>query len=559
MSQAIECWVARATKERQLNHKDREKKESYMKKSARIILISMLASVLVFSTMLMGCGTPSNNTGGDPAPAAGSSGKDTITFAQGADPRGLDPALVDDGESAKVMANIYENLLDYAPDSTEVIPSLATELPTVSDDGLAYTFKLRQGVKFHDGTDFNAEAVKFNIDRQLAPLVTEEMGYAGFVYGSVKDVVVVDDYTVTINLTAPNSAFTANIAMSLAAPIVSPKALQDGNNSVMENPVGTGPYKFVKWNKGESIVLEANPDYWGDAPQIKNVVFRFIADNSARVLALNSGEVDMIDGIDASLVDQITSGGQQVVEIPGMNINYMAFNTETGIFTNKDARIAAAQAINVDELVASLYQGYAAPATTILPTFIPGYDPSVKQVGYDEAAAQAGLAQAGVTSIHIITYSNPRPYNPATGSSLATAIQGYYQKVGVECVIDTFDWTTYKDKIRAGDYDICFYGWTGDNGDPDNFLSLLTDPDPTMNVSRWQDPEAIADIATALKTPNGPERDAQYGALEKYAAENAVWVPLSHGKVLIGVAPGITGYVYHMTGDVTFAKASFTS
>jgi peptide/nickel transport system substrate-binding protein len=454
------------------------------------------------------------------------------------------------------MDNIYENLLRYADDSTEVEPELA-ESWTISDDGLTYTFKLREGVKFHDGTDFNAEAVKFNIDRQLKPNVTEEMGYAGFVFGSVKDVKASDPYTVVVNLKEPNSAFLANVAMSLAAPIISPTALKAGNNSVMEAPVGTGPYKFKSWNKSENVVLEANTEYWGEKALIPNVVFRFIADNSARVVALNSGEVDLIDGIDASLVDQIKSGGDVIDEVRGMNINYMAFNTKSDIFKNKDARIAAAQAINVPELVQSLYQGYAETATTILPTFVPGYDANVKQIAYDEAAAKAGLAAAGVKSVHIITYSNPRPYNPATGSNLATAIQGYFQKVDVKVVIDTYDWTTYKDKVRAGDYDICFYGWTGDNGDPDNFLSLLSDPDPTMNVARWKDDSYIKGMAKALETANGPERYAQYGELETYAAENAVWVPFSHGKVLVGAKPGLTGYVYHVTGDLLLAKAKF--
>jgi len=439
-------------------------------------------------------------------------------------------------------------------------PELATEVPSaenggISADGKVYTFKLRQGVKFHDGTDFNADAVKFNIDRQLPPKVTADMSYGPFVFGSVRDVVVVDPYTVTINLTAKNTAFLANLAMSLAAPMVSPKALTDGNNSVMEHPVGTGPYKFVSWNKGENVILVRNDDYWGDKAIIKNVIFRFIADNSARVLALNNGEVDMIDGIDATVVSQIESGGSKLFQAAGMNVNYMAYNTTTAMFKDPAARIAVSQAINVDELVASLYQGYAEKATTILPTFVPGYDASVQQVAYDAAAAQAGLAKAGITKIHMIAYTNPRPYNSATGATLATAIQGYLQKVGVSCTIDTFDWTTYKEKVKAGDYDIAFYGWIGDNGDPDNFLNLLADKDPTMNIARWQDATYNADIAAALTMPNGPVRDAAYGAMEKYVAARAVWLPISHAKTLAAYRPNVSGFLYHVTGNVFLSKA----
>jgi peptide/nickel transport system substrate-binding protein len=527
-----------------------KEKEKYMKKFVRVFVCAAL--LVLGAALLVGCGPAKNGgTGGGDTAA-----KDTVTFAQGADPRGLDPALVDDGESIKVIDNIYENLVGYKDDSTEVVPWLADSWE-ISEDGLHYTFKLHEGVKFTDGAPFDAEAVKFNIDRQLEPNVTEDMPYASFVYGSVKDVEVVDPLTVTINLSEPNSAFLANLAMSVGVPLASPKALQENNNSLMEDPVGTGPYKFVKWNKGESVVLERNDEYWGEAPKIKNIVVRIIADNSARVVALNSGEVDLIDGIDATVVDQIKTGGQEVVEIPGMNINYLAFNTTSKIFKNEDARKAAAQAINVDELVPSLYQGYAEPATTVLPTFVPGYDASVQQTGYDEAAAKAGLEKAGVKKVHMITYSNPRPYNPATGSALATAIQGYFEKVGVESVIDTYDWTTYKEKVIAGDYDICYYGWTGDNGDADNFLSLLSDKDWSMNVARWQDDFYIKGIADAKATPNGPDRDALYGGLEAYAAEHSVWRPISHGKVLIGKNPALTGFVYHVTGSLAFAKAEF--
>ncbi|EGW35985.1 4-phytase domain protein [Desulfosporosinus sp. OT] len=145
-------------------------------------------------------------------------------------------------------------------------------------------------MKFQDGTDFNADAVKFNIDRQLPPQVTEDMTYASFVYGSVKDVQVVDKNTVKMNLNAPSTPFLNNLAMVFAAPIVSPKALQDNKNNVNQTPVGTGPYKFVKWAKDENIVLVRNDEYWGTKALTKNVIFKFIKDNSARVVALNNGE-----------------------------------------------------------------------------------------------------------------------------------------------------------------------------------------------------------------------------------------------------------------------------
>ncbi|HZW82089.1 MAG TPA: ABC transporter substrate-binding protein, partial [Candidatus Deferrimicrobium sp.] len=290
-----------------------------MKRVKKIVALAM-ATVLV-GAVLTGCSS-TGSTATNNAPKT----SDTLIYAQGAEPRGLDPALVDDGESAKVMSNIYEGLLKYNKDSTKVEPSLAKSWD-VSADGLTYTFHLQEGVKFQDGTDFDADAVKVNIDRQLPPQVTKDMSYASFVYGSVKDVQVVDKKTVKVNLTAPSTPFLANLAMVMSAPMVSPKALKDNNNNVNQALVGTGPYKFVKWDKDQSIVLVANDQYWGTKALTKNVIFKFIKDNSARVVALNNGEADMIDGIDATVVDQITGAGNKIFQAPGMNINYMAYNT----------------------------------------------------------------------------------------------------------------------------------------------------------------------------------------------------------------------------------------
>ncbi|MBN2248500.1 MAG: ABC transporter substrate-binding protein [Coriobacteriia bacterium] len=521
-----------------------------MRTSVKSIALAM--ALILGVVALPGCST-GGEPGGTDAPAEATL-SETFTFAQGADPRGLDPARIDDLESAKPIGNIYEGLTKYAADSTEIEPCLA-ESWTISDDGLSYTFELREGVTFHDGTDFNAEAVKFNIDRQLPPLVDDDMPYASFTFGTVRQVVVEDEYTVRIDLTQKNTAFLANLAMSMAAPMVSPAALKAGGNSVMDAPVGTGPYRFVEWNKGEDLVLVRNEEYWGEPAKTNNIVFRFITDNSARVLALNNGEVDMIDGIDATVVDTITGAGNELFEAPGMNVNYMAYNTTRSIFADAASRKAFSQAVNVDELVQSLYQGYSETATTILPTFMPGFDSSVEQPGYDPEAAKAGLAAAGITTVHMITYTNPRPYNAATGASLAAAIQGYLQKVGVECTIDTFDWTTYKEKVKAGDYDVAFYGWIGDNGDPDNFLNLLADSDPNLNLARWDDATYQQMIKDALALPNGADRNAAYAACEKYVAERSVWLVISHAKQQAAFRPGVRDFVYHATGNLYLADA----
>ncbi len=516
-----------------------------MKSVKRILALALVVALLGAS--LAGCGSKA----GDNAKNA----NDTLIYAQGAEPRGLDPALVDDGESAKVMSNIYEGLLKYNKDSTKVEPCLAKSWE-VSSDGLTYTFHLQEGVKFQDGTDFNADAVKVNIDRQLPPKVTEDMSYSSFVFGSVKNVEVVDKNTVKVNMTSPSTPFLNNLAMIMAAPMISPKALKDNNNNVNQAPVGTGPYKFVKWDKDQDIVLARNDEYWGTKALTKNVIFKFIKDNSARVVALNNGEADIIDGMDATVVKQITDAGGKIFQAPGMNINYMAYNTSRAPFNDKKLRMAISQSINVPEMVKSLYQGYSETATSILPTFMEGYDKSISQVAYDPTAAAKTLKDGGLTSVHMITYTNPRPYNAATGQVLAESVQGYLSKVGVKVTIDSYDWTTYKEKIKAGDYDIAFYGWIGDNGDPDNFMNLLSSDDQTMNIALYNSPEFKSLIAKGLTTPAGAERNAIYTQLEKIAAADAVWLPISHAQTLCAYKSNVQNFYFHMTGITPLAGVS---
>ncbi len=474
----------------------------------------------------------------------------TITFAQGADPRGLDPAIVDDGESSKPIVQMYEGLLQFGDSNTEVEPCLA-ESWDISDDGLTYTFHLRQGVKFHDGTDFNAEAVKFNVERQTINK-EENMTYGDFVYGDVAECNVIDDYTVEFKLSKASTPFLNNLAMSLGAPMVSPAACEKYDNNLNENPVGTGPYKFVRWDKGEAVVMERNEDYWGEKGVAKNLVFRTITDNSARVVALTNGEVDIIDGIDANVVDQITAAGCVLNKVEGMNINYLGYNTD--VLTDPEVRKALSQAVNVPELVESLYRGYASQATTILPSFMPGYSSNVQQVSYDPEAAAATLKEKGVTELHMLAYTNPRPYNTATGQTLAEALQGYWSKVGVNCTIDSYDWTTYKDKVNSGNYDACLYGWVGDNGDPDNFMYLLAHEDPGMNVAHYNDEEYKEMLSEAAALPNGDERNAAYEAMEMKVAEDCVWLPISHQENLSAYVSNVQNFIYHPTGNVFLSK-----
>ncbi len=520
---------------------------------SRRTFIKMMGAVSATSAMgLAACGSQrASEAGGSSA----SGTADTITFAQGADPRGLDPAYVDDGESAKIMIHIYENLVTYSDESCDVEPSLADSWE-ISDDGLTYTFHLHEGIKFHDGTDFNADAVVWAISRELEPNRTDDMTYASFIYGTasegsgVESVTAVDDHTVAIKLVAVSAPFIKNLAMCVGSPLPAPVS---DPSTLMENPVGTGPYKFVSWDKGQNVKLVANDDYWNDdrKAKTKNLIFRFITENASRVTALNNGEVDIIDGIDDSVADQITSGGDKLYSTDGMNINYMAFNcTTNSVCQDENVRKAIAKAVNVEEMVKSLYGDYATVANSVMPTWMAPYDEDIVQTAYDPDAAKQELADLGVTSITCITYSNSRPYNTKNGQTLAEAIQGYLSKVGVTMDITPYDWTTYKTKVQTDPWDVCFYGWVGDNGDPDNFMNLLADATPTMNIAQFDDAEYKALIAEGAAETDEDKRNDIYHQCEKIVAEKQPWLLVSHSADLYGYSPKLTGFVVHPTGVV---------
>lgn len=526
----------------------------------------VIATVFTLTAMLTGCGSGNQNTntsqssttkneGTSSTGKTESKGNKTLIFAQGSDPRGLDPAYVDDGESSKIICNVYEGLVKYKADSTELEPCLATSWD-ISKDGKEYTFKLRQGVKFHDGTPFNADAVKFSVERQLPPNVKEDMPYASFTFDPnvVDKVEKVDDLTVKFILKSPYTPFLANLAMSLAAPIVSPEAVKKANGNLNESPVGTGPFKFVKWDKGQSITLEKNNDYWGDKAKADKVVFKFTKENAVRASELMTGAVDMIDGVDPNDVKKLEDSKMKIFKDKGMNINYMLFNCSRPPFNDPKLRQAVSHAINREELVKFLYQGYADLANTQMPSFIPGYNSKVQPYNYDPEKAKAMLKELGKEGLKIkmIAYSNPRPYNPVNGQKLAEAVQNYLSKVGITATIEVSPWKEYKAKIGQGEGDIGFYGWIGDNGDADNFLSLLDSKEikSTLNAAKYTSTEVDKLLALARTLPNGNDRVKAYQDVQEIAAKEAPWLPISYALNMAAYSPKIKNFRVHPTGNV---------
>lgn len=298
-----------------------------MKKS----FLLFFAFITMISIALVGCSSDDaggNSNGDDNNSGGDESAQDTLIYGRGADATRLDPATVTDGESLKVTQQIMETLINFKPGTTELEPGLATDWEQ-KDDGETYVFELREGVKFQDGTDFNADAVVYNFERWQNGSDDDNFAYYPSMFGGfgdesvIEEVVATDDYTVEMHLGTPFAPFLKNLAMTPFA-IGSPDAFEEKGDGFAKEPVGTGPFEFDQWEKDSKIVLKKNEDYWDEGkPKLNQVIFQVIPDNSSRLNALKSGEIDLMDGVNPSDVSGIEeSDDLKTWNRPPLNLGY---------------------------------------------------------------------------------------------------------------------------------------------------------------------------------------------------------------------------------------------
>lgn len=475
----------------------------------------------------------------------------TLVFGRGGDSVGLDPIRETDGESYKVTLQMFESLVEFVPGSTEVGPGLATSW-AVADDGLTWTFKLRKGVKFHDGTPFNSEAVKFNFDRwRLAEHPFYEEGkfiYYDYMFneapGVIKDVITIDDYTVQFVLTQKFATFLSNLAMP-AFSISSPTAIKKWGEDYFTHPVGTGPFKFEEWIKGDRVIVSANEEYWGGRPYLDQIVFRSIPDNGARFMELQSGTVHIIDGVNPNDVSILKKTKDlDLILRPSMNIGYFFMNQRFEQFQNVKVRQAVNHAIDKQAIIDAFFNGLAVPAKNIMPPSIWGHNDDIEDYEYNPKKAKQLLEEAGYPNgfkMKLWAMPVPRPYMPQP-KLIAQAIQQFLAEVGIEVEIVSYDWGTYLSKVRAGEAESYLLGWVGDNGDPDNFLYVLLDPSNT-NGSLYQNEEIHELLMQAQVTFDQEERAAIYQKVQEIAHKDAPNVNLVHSTPPIGLNDAVMGYL----------------
>ena len=482
-----------------------------------------------------------------------------LVYAREQDTATLDPALAQEEESYKVISNIFEGLVRFKPGTNELEPCLA-ETWRVSSDGLVWTFYLRRNVKFQDETPFNSEAVKFSMERQLPPQVPEKANYASFIFGMVDKVQCPDPYTVKFLLKYPYAPFLNNLAMPNAAPIVSPTAASALGEKFGDQPVGTGPFCLDSWQKGKAIVLSANKNYWGKPPECSKLTFKVVKNSRLRALALKVGLVDIIDGITPSDARLLQEKNYPVYQTPGLDLNYLGFFTNKKPFAEAAMRRAFSMAIDRSHINTGIFKGASFEANGPLPPGVLGYDPDTRPIPYDPSGAKELLAQIGYPNgmkVTLITYTNTRPYNPAGGEELATAIKADLASIGIETEIKAYHWQQYKEALLKSEGDAYLYGWISDNGDPDNFLYTLLSASQIengLNTSHYKNSEAEQLFIRAQQEIEPGLREQLYRKAVNIIVKDAPWVFLNHSLKLAATAPGLEGFSLNSNGTTQLSQ-----
>jgi dipeptide transport system substrate-binding protein len=488
----------------------------------------------------------------------------TLVYCAEASPEGFNPQLFTSGTTLDATRPLFNRLVEFKTGTTTLQPGLA-EKWDISDDGKTYTFHLREGVKFHGKNftptrDLNADDVVFSFMRQLDP----KHPYAKISGGSyqyfrgmgmpdiLKSVEKVDDLTVKLTLHTAEAPFLADLAMDFASILSAEYAdamMKAGTPEKVDiQPVGTGPYALAQYNKDADIRYKANPDYWGGKAAIDDLRFAITPDATARWAKLKADECQVMASPDpADIAAMKRDPDIAVLQQDGLNVGYLAFNTEKKPYDDKRVRQAINMAINREAILAAVYRGAGEIAKNPFPPTIWSYNDAVKDYPYDPAKARKLLAEAGLkngfkTKLWAMPVS--RPYNP-NAKLMAELIQADLKKVGIDAEIVSYEWGEYLKRGKAGEHEMLLQGRMGDNGDPDNFLYQLLSCSAAKdgtNRARWCYRPFDLLITQARQTSDVAKRKALYEKAQLIFKDEAPWVTIAHSVAYEPIRNNVTGY-----------------
>ncbi len=388
--------------------------------------------------------------------APGQGQAQTVTYAAGADPDSLDPSNAQSNPSEAVNRMIFENLVKFDA-KLNLVPGLAEKWEQAKD-GMSWTFFLRKGVKFHDGTPFNAEAAKYFFDRMIGP---EKPSRAGLYAPLVESAAVVDEYTVKVNMKIPFAFFLNNIAHS-ASGIFSPTSHKAMGKDIARKPIGTGTFKFVEWVHGDHLTLTRNDDYWGGKPKLEKIIIKTVKEDSARFMMLQSGDAQLAVRLPAEDIPRLEKDPNiKLDSTETLRVLYIGFNCSKKPFNDVRVRQAFNLATDRNSIVKNIYQGRAMVASNIVAPLTTGYFP-MPAYPYDPEKAKKLLADAGFPNGLKAKFISPQGRYPKD-FEMAQALQQQWKKAGIEVTLDTMEWAAYLAFTRKpqdqSEVEVFLLGW----------------------------------------------------------------------------------------------------
>lgn len=512
-----------------------------MKRTSRILALFLAAAL-----MLTGC---SSKPAEPAANQEGSGVKDTVVFAQGADVTSLDPHIGKETPAVTVHGQIFNSLVATDKDMN-VIPCIAESWEALSDK--SYKFKIRQDVKFHDGTPLTAEDVKFSLDRAVAS------SYVSYIVNFIDNVEVVDKYTVIVNTKEPYAPILMNLAHPSAA-IVSKALTEADPEGLKTKPIGTGPYKFVEWKHGEYVKLTANENYFGGAPKTKNIEMRVIPEAAQRTIALETGEVDVAYDLSPNDLSKIKENQDlQLLEAPSLSAWFLQFNTAKAPFDKKEVRQAIRYAIDSQTIVDTILYGAGEIAGSIIPPIAFGYQ-DVAKYEYNKEKAKELLAQAGYSNgFKTKIYVNDNQ----SRIEICQVIQSQLKEIGIDASVEVLEFATFIEKTNSGEHDMAFFGWTTSTADADyTYYPILhsSQHGAPGNRSFISNPDIDKYIVNGRISADKAARLENYKALEGVLADVSPIAPLYYNKVNVGTSKKVKDFIinpcgYHNYFTVTVAQ-----
>lgn len=497
---------------------------------------------------------------------SGAASAKSLAYCSEGSPENFSPSMNTTGTSLDAARPVYNKLVQFEPGSTTPKPALAESF-TISEDGLTITFKLRAGVKFHSGVngftpsrDLTADDVIWSFERQWkADHPYAKVSGGAYDYfndmgmpDSLDSITKTDDLTVVMKLKAPNAPIIANLAMDFATihSAEYAKFLMDKGTPEQfdQMPVGTGSFQFADYQKDAVIRYKAF-EGWAGKPKVDDLIYAITPDPTARYAKLKANECQvMIAPNPADLEAMGKDPDVNLMSQAGLNIGYLSMNAQKPPFDKPEVRQAIAMAIDRDAILKEVYQGAGQKAKNPIPPTMWSYDEATVDYEYNPEKAKEMLKAAGVAeglATDIWWMPVQRPYNP-NAKRMAEMMQADLAKVGITATLVSFEWGEYRKRLQAGEHQLGLLGWTGDNGDPDNFFFLAgcdKDGKPAgQNISKWCDPKFNELMLKARSSTDMAERTKIYQEMQKLHHDGVAWLNIAHSTVFEPTRKSVSGY-----------------